>query len=155
MLAHLLGVGESSDAGDLTSPDAAGAARALRACLADAGLPAHCVDHVNAHGTATLLNDQIEAQALRNVLGGRAEAAWVCSTKGAHGHLLGAAGAMEALLTVQAVHHQVVPPSVGSDDIDPACALRVALSPQPCAIGLALSSTLAFGGLNIVLAFGP
>jgi len=161
VLALLAGVGESCDSGPLTSPDAEGAARALRAALADAGVAAAAVDYVNAHGTATLLNDRAEAQALRAVLGQRVEAVadraepgcWVSSTKGAHGHLLGAAGALEAVITVLALHHGIAPPNVGCREADPACGLRIALQPQPQRLQVALSSTLAFGGLNIALCF--
>jgi 3-oxoacyl-(acyl-carrier-protein) synthase len=136
------------------APDAEGAARALRACLADAGVPANRVGYVNAHGTATVLNDLTEAAALRAVLGTAANAAWTSSTKGAHGHLLGAAGAMEALITVQALRYGVVPPNVGTTVVDATCALNIAVAPLACELELALSNTLAFGGLNVVLAFG-
>lgn len=152
---EIIGYGTTCDRSHLVRPDAAGQTRALQLTLDDAGLTADDVDYVNAHGTATAEGDPTEISALKAVFGSRAEALPVSATKSMHGHLLGAAGAIEAIITVLALREQAVPPTAHLEDLDPACAgvrhLRKALRGIP--LQAALSNSFAFGGSNAVLAF--
>jgi beta-ketoacyl-acyl-carrier-protein synthase II len=153
--AHLAGYGASADGYHVTAPDpdGGGAARALRAALADAGLAPDDVDHVNAHGTSTPLNDAAEARMLRAVLGANVA---ITSTKGVTGHALGAAGAIEAAFTVLTVQHGVIPPTANLDSQDPEIdADVVAKAPREARVDVALSDSFGFGGQNAVLAFTP
>lgn len=156
VLGEVLGCGQTSDAGHITRPDAAGQAAAMRAALASAGLDADAVDAINAHGTGTQANDRTEAEALRMVFGRRAGRIPVSATKGAHGHLLGAAGALEALLALLAMRHATALPTLHLHDPDPACDLD--LVPHAAREGVQarvmLSNSFAFGGSNAVLALG-
>ncbi|MEO7179088.1 MAG: beta-ketoacyl-[acyl-carrier-protein] synthase family protein [Allosphingosinicella sp.] len=154
IIAEIVGFGMSADAHHPTQPWPPGAARAIAACLADAKLAPDSVGHVNAHGTATPSNDPAEAQALRLALGEVADRVSVTSTKSAHGHLLGAAGAVEAVATVLSLLHQVAPPTLNFGTADPSCDLNVvANESRPARIDVALCNSFAFGGLNAVLAF--
>ena len=152
---EVAGVGMSADAGHLTSPSASGAAAAMRAALADAQMDPGEVGYVNAHGTGTLVNDPMEAEALRAVLGDRLADVPVSSTKSMHGHTLGAAGALEAAATLLALHAGVLPPTANFTELDPACAPLdvVANEAREGRVEAALSNSFAFGGLNAVLAF--
>jgi 3-oxoacyl-[acyl-carrier-protein] synthase II len=153
VLARLAGYGASADAHHMTAPDpdGAGVSSALRAALADAGLRPEDVDHVNAHGTSTPLNDAAEARAVRQVLG--CDAA-VTSTKGVVGHTLGAAGAIEAAFTVLAIRDGLVPPTANLDSQDPEVELDVvAKAARQRPIRAALNNSFGFGGQNAVLAF--
>ena len=155
ILALVAGYGVTNDAHHATqpAPGGEGAARALRAALQDADLGPDDVDHYNAHGTSTPSNDAAESQALRSVLGARADAAAVTSTKSAIGHLLGAAGGVEAVATVLAIAHGLVPPTQNLEHQDPACDVDVvADAPRPLRIRAALSGSFGFGGHNAVLA---
>ncbi|MCL7428970.1 beta-ketoacyl-[acyl-carrier-protein] synthase family protein [Streptomyces sp. YS415] len=151
--ALLVGCGSSNDAHHPTAPhpEARGAREALHKALDDAGFAAGDVDHVNAHGTATLLNDTMEAKAISAVL---PDGPPVTSTKGVLGHSLGATGAVEAALTVLAIEHSTIPPTANLDSPDPAVDLnfvtKTALH-QP--VRAALSNSFGFGGYNVVLAF--
>lgn len=153
--ARLSGWGSSCDASHLTKPDAAGQARALRAALRKAGLAPGQVGYCNAHGTATRVGDPIECEALALVWGDALAQLRVSSTKALHGHLLGAAGALEALITVLALHRQALPPNMHVDEPDPACALNLVRPGESAAPGLgaAVSSSFAFGGTNAALVF--
>jgi 3-oxoacyl-[acyl-carrier-protein] synthase II len=153
--AELAGCGMSSDAAHLTKPDAQGQARALRAALADAGLEPRDVGYCNAHGTATRIGDVVESEALNAVWGSAIDGLRVSSTKALHGHLLGAAGALEAVITVLALQRGMLPPNAHCAAPDPQCALNLVLEPGTRATGLqaAISSSFAFGGTNAVLAF--
>ncbi len=152
--AEMVGCGMSSDAHHITQPLAEGAARALSAALADGGLDPGEVGYVNAHGTGTLANDPTETEALRRVFGAHAEGLAVSSTKSLHGHTLGAAGALEAVLTALALSEGVLPPTANFTEPDPECDLDVVPNRSRRAeIDAALSSSFAFGGLNVVLAF--
>ena len=153
--ARLAGWGHSCDASHLTKPDAAGQSRALRAALRQAGLtPAH-VGYCNAHGTATRVGDEIEWAALAQVWEGALPQLQVSSTKALHGHLLGAAGALEAVITVLALAQQKLPPNVNGGGTDAACPLQLVPEQGHHAPDLqaAISSSFAFGGSNVVLAF--
>ncbi|OUM02193.1 beta-ketoacyl-[acyl-carrier-protein] synthase family protein [Variovorax sp. JS1663] len=153
--ARLAGWGIGCDATHLTKPDAAGQARALRAALRTAGLSPDEVGYCNAHGTATRIGDVVERNALADVWGEALDDLQVSSTKALHGHLLGAAGALEAVITVLALHRRQLPPNAHGADIDPEC--RLNLVPQQGAAALrleaAISNSFAFGGTNAVLAF--
>ena len=153
--AELAGSGLSSDATHLTKPDAPGQQRALRAALAQAGLQPSDIGYCNAHGTATKVGDVVESEALRGVWGDRLDELRVSSTKALHGHLLGATGALEAAITVLALHHQQLPPNAHCSVADPACALNLVRNPGESAHGLeaAISNSFAFGGSNSVLVF--
>jgi 3-oxoacyl-[acyl-carrier-protein] synthase II len=145
------GAAHSADAHHLTSPDpeGKGVERAIRAALADADATGDDVDHVNAHATGTPQGDLAEARVLHRLLGDRAIAT---STKGVTGHLFGAAGAVEAALTVLAVQKGLVPPTANLDRQDPAVEIEVATKPDARRISLAISVSLGFGGQNAVLA---
>ncbi|WP_149183555.1 beta-ketoacyl-[acyl-carrier-protein] synthase family protein [Streptomyces sp. TRM49041] len=145
------GYGASSDAHHATAPhpDGQGIERALRGGLADAGVAPDEVDHVNAHGTATPMNDVIEGRMLRRVLGDRAA---VTSTKGVTGHALAAAGAIEAAYAVLAVQHGVVPPTANLKNPDPSIELDVVSGePRRTRVDVAVSTSLGFGGHNAAL----
>jgi 3-oxoacyl-[acyl-carrier-protein] synthase II len=153
--AELAGYGASCDHHHLAQPLAAGQMRALRAALDDAGLEADELDYVNAHGTGTVEGDPVEVDALRAVFGAHAESVAVSSTKSMLGHMLGAAGAVEALITVLALARQQVPPTAHLARVDPACTgvRHVAGVGEAMPVRAALSSSFAFGGSNAVLAF--
>ncbi|MDE2586563.1 MAG: beta-ketoacyl-[acyl-carrier-protein] synthase family protein, partial [Betaproteobacteria bacterium] len=158
ILAELAGYGASCDHSHLVRPNAEGQVRALNLALADAGLAPEEVDYVNAHGTATKEGDPTEIEALRQVFGATAEELAVSATKAGHGHLMGAAGAIEALITVLALHHDTLPPTahLSQEHIDPACAgVRHIIGDALRGTGAraALSNSFAFGGSNAVLAF--
>lgn len=151
---EVVGFGMSADAHHLVIPSKDGAIQAMQAALADGGLDGHDVDHINAHGTGTEVNDQVEAEAINAVFGTHAADIAVTSTKGAHGHGLGAAGALEAVATVLALYHQSVPPTANTTEQDERCKIDVVThTPRKQASKLALSNSFAFGGLNAVLAF--
>lgn len=153
--ATLAGWGLSSDATHLTKPDAPGQARALRAALRQAGLQPRDVGYCNAHGTATRIGDVVERNALAEVWGNDLDQLRVSSTKALHGHLLGAAGAIEALVTVLALHRRQLPPNANCSEIDPACSLNLVTQNDTGAPALeaAMSNSFAFGGTNSVLLF--
>ncbi|KAA5604714.1 beta-ketoacyl-[acyl-carrier-protein] synthase family protein [Roseospira marina] len=151
--AEMIGFGMSADAGDITFPSVEGAARAVQACLDDAGLAPGDVDHINAHGTATTANDATEAKVIRTVFGDRTDAVSVTSTKSFHGHALGAAGGLELVAAVVALQDAYVPPTLNLTELDPACPLDVVTGTgREGAVRVALSNSFAFGGLNAVLA---
>ena len=153
--ALLAGYGASADGHHITAPDPTGqgAARAMRAAIADAGLVPSDITHVNAHGTSTPLNDAAEARTILDVVG---EQASVTSTKGVTGHALGAAGAIEAAFTVLSVQHGLVPPTANLDSQDPDIAVDVvAKAPREQRITAAMSDSFGFGGQNAVLVVTP
>jgi 3-oxoacyl-[acyl-carrier-protein] synthase II len=154
--ALLAGSAIRCDASHLTTPDRRGQISALRAALVSANLNPAEIGYCNAHGTATLAGDPVECDALRSVWGDAAPELAISSTKAAHGHLLGAAGAIEAVLTVAALERSELPPTAGVTDVDPACAgLRHVLGAGDRAPTLrhAISNSFAFGGTNAVLVF--
>jgi 3-oxoacyl-[acyl-carrier-protein] synthase-1 len=150
---RLLGVGESDDAYHMSAPhpDGLGARLAMEEALAQAGLPGSAVDHVNAHGTGTPANDVIEARAIGRVLG---EAVPVVSTKGYTGHLLGAAGATEAVIGALSILHGFVPASLGADPLDPQVTVSVCRDGLARRIGTVMSNSFGFGGSNVCLLLG-
>jgi 3-oxoacyl-[acyl-carrier-protein] synthase II len=153
--ALLAGWGLGCDATHLTKPDAPGQARALRAALRQAGLQPRDVGYCNAHGTATRIGDVVERDALAAVWGTELDRLHVSSTKALHGHLLGAAGALEAVITVMALHRRELPPNAHGEVIDPACQMNLVREPNCSAPALhaAISNSFAFGGTNSVLLF--
>ncbi|MDM0018309.1 beta-ketoacyl-[acyl-carrier-protein] synthase family protein [Variovorax saccharolyticus] len=153
--AELAGWGLSCDATHLTKPDAPGQARALRQALRQAGLQPRDVGYCNAHGTATRIGDVVEHDALAQVWGADLDRLRVSSTKALHGHLLGAAGALEAVVTVLALHLRALPPNMHCAEADPACGLNLVAPGDTEAPGLqaAISNSFAFGGTNSVLLF--
>ncbi|HVZ27275.1 MAG TPA: beta-ketoacyl-[acyl-carrier-protein] synthase family protein, partial [Rhizomicrobium sp.] len=153
ILGEMLGFGMSADAGDIVLPSADGAAAALLACLADAGLDPGEVAYVNAHGTATTANDITETSALHKVFGDHARKLAVSSTKSLHGHAMGASGALEMVATLLAMRDGFIPPTANFTEPDPQCDLDyVPNETRAQKIGVALSNSFAFGGLNAVLA---
>jgi nodulation protein E len=153
--ARLLGYGTTSDAKDMLRPDTDGATEAMAIALADAGVDAGTIDYVNAHGTATLLNDTTESEALGRIFGNRVGAVPVSSTKPIHGHTLGAAGAIEAIVTIRAMEEGRVPPTINFLAPDPNCPVDcVPNESRTQPIGMALSNSFAFGGINAALVFG-
>jgi 3-oxoacyl-[acyl-carrier-protein] synthase II len=166
VLGEVLGYAATSDAHHLTAPDpeGRGAADAIRRALADAGLTPADLDYVNAHGTATQLNDRAETKALKDALGEDAMRVPVSSTKSAIGHLLGAAGAVEAIATVLALRERVAPPTLGYGEPDEGMDLDYVTSgPKPLPTrqngsgpkpAVAISNSFGFGGHNAVLCLG-
>ena len=149
------GWGLGNDAHHLTAPDAAGQARTLRAALAMAGLDPADVGYCNAHGTATPVGDTVEADALQRVWGTALPTLAVSSTKALHGHLLGGAGALEAVVTLMALQRRRLPPNAHGEVADPACPLALvgAGDADAPALQAAISNSFAFGGSNAVLVF--
>ncbi len=153
VLAEIVGFGASADAGDLVHPDPTGMAAAMRAALADGGLHPEDIDHINAHGTGTPTNDGCETRALHDVFGAHAARLSVSATKSAHGHALGAAGALELAATVFALREGFAPATLNFTARDPACDLDYTPNAgRACELRYALSNSFAFGGLNAVLA---
>ncbi len=151
---EICGFGMTSDASHLTQPTVAGPARAMSAALREAGLAAEAIGYINAHGTGTSGNDPIETSAIREVFGAHANRLAVSSTKSLHGHALGAAGALEAVATVLALYHGILPPTANYTQPDPECDLDyIPNQPRAARVEAALSNSFAFGGLNAVVAF--
>ncbi len=156
VLAELAGYGASCDANHLTAPhpEGRGAAQAIRIALSSAGCQPGDVDYVNAHGTSTPINDPIETKAIKAAFGDHARKLRVSSTKSMHGHLLGGAGGIEAVVTVMAIRDQFFPPTRNLENPDPACDLDyVANTGAPGRIRAAISNAFGFGGHNAVVLF--
>lgn len=151
--ARLLGVGESCDAHHMSHPhpEGQGAEAAMAGALSQAGLSPRDVDHVNAHGTATPLNDAAEGKAITRLLGDQVP---VVSTKGYTGHLLGAAASTEAVFAVAAIEQGWIPASLGADPLDPALTLNVGRERRELRCRTVLSNSFAFGGSNVSVLFG-
>ena len=155
ILGEIVGYGSNCDAYHITAPDPTGqpAARAMQEAIVEAGITADQVGYINAHGTSTHANDASESLAIRKVFGENSNVQ-VSSSKSMTGHLLGAAGAIEAVLTVDALQRQVLPPNVGLTEQDEECDINVVktATPDPT-LEYAISNSLGFGGHNAVLAF--
>ncbi|MGN0063326.1 MAG: beta-ketoacyl-[acyl-carrier-protein] synthase family protein [Nocardioides sp.] len=156
--ATLLGAAISNDAHDIAQPDpeGRGGTRAIRGALADGDVDPRSVVHVNAHATSTPQGDVAEGLMLHQVLGAQATSAVVTSTKSMTGHLLGGAGALEAVATVLALHHRVSPPTINLDDKDPKVDLDIPTSARDLPAGdiVGLNNSFGFGGANVAVAFG-
>lgn len=156
ILAELAGIGLTDDAYHITQPAAGGegAVRSMKLAIEDAGLVPTDIDYINAHGTSTPFNDKSESAAIMNVFGDHTANLLVSSTKSMTGHLLGAAGAVEAIATTMAIVNGIAPPTINQFTQDPECTLNyVANGPQPKKIRAALSNTFGFGGHNATLCF--
>jgi 3-oxoacyl-[acyl-carrier-protein] synthase II len=154
---EVLGYGVSCDAHHMTVPDpeGAGAALAMRRALEDAGVSAEAVDYINAHGTATPANDAMETKGIRTVFGRRAGQIPVSSTKSMTGHALGAAGAIEGVVSMLSIHHRFIPPTIHYQTPDPQCDLDfVTEGARAADLRIVLSNSFAFGGNNTAVVFG-
>jgi 3-oxoacyl-[acyl-carrier-protein] synthase II len=154
--AELVGYGMSADAFHITAPSEGGegAVRVMEMALAEAGVSPRDVDYVNAHGTSTPYNDRIETAAIKTCFGEQARKLAVSSTKSMTGHLLGAAGGLEAGITALAVHHQTLPPTINLDEPDAECDLDyVPWKCRAARVRHALSNSFGFGGTNAALLF--
>jgi 3-oxoacyl-[acyl-carrier-protein] synthase II len=152
----MAGIGMTADAHHITAPapGGEGAVRSMRICLKDAGLKPEDIDYINAHGTSTPYNDKSETQAIKTVFGEHAYKLHVSSTKSMTGHLLGAAGAIEAIVTVLAIYHDTMPPTINYEHPDPECDLNyVPNTSMKKTVTVAISNTFGFGGHNASLLF--
>jgi len=155
LLCELSGYGASADAYHLTAPseDGNGAARAMQRALKDAGIPAEDVEYINAHGTSTPAGDPVEVRAVKTVFGDHARRLMMSSTKSMTGHLLGAAGGLEAVVIALAISRGVIPPTINLEKPDPQCDLDfVPNQARPRRVKTALSNSFGFGGHNVTLA---
>lgn len=154
--AEVIGYGQTSDAYHIAAPpeDGEGAARCMAAALRDARVNPEDIDYINAHGTSTPLNDKCETLAIKSVFGAYAHKLAVSSTKSMTGHMLGAAGGIEAAFTVLSLHHSILPPTINLENPDPDCDLDyVPLVAREVAIETAMSNSFGFGGTNGVVVF--
>jgi len=154
--AEIVGYGMTGDAHHMTAPDpdGDGAARAMAMAVRDAGLEPSAIGYINAHGTSTPYNDKFETLAIKSVFGEHARRLAVSSTKSMTGHLLGAAGGVEAIATVLALHHGVLPPTINYETPDPECDLDyIPNQARKQHVEVALSNAFGFGGTNATLAF--
>ena len=155
ILAELVGYGATGDAHHMTAPapEGEGAARAMRAAIADSELSLQSFGYLNAHGTSTPLNDKFESQAIKSVFGEQARKVAVSSTKSMTGHLLGAAGGLETVICVLALERKTLPPTINLENPDPDCDLDyVPDTARTVEVQAALSNSLGFGGHNVTLA---
>ncbi len=153
---EIIGYGQNADAHHITapSPEGEGAAECMRVALKDAQIEPEAVDYVNAHGTGTLFNDVVETRAVKKVFGSHAGSLAMSSTKSMTGHLLGGVGAVEAIYTLLALHHGLLPPTINYDHPDPECDLDyVANVMRQASIRIAMSNSFGFGGTNGALVF--
>ncbi|MEI8250938.1 MAG: beta-ketoacyl-ACP synthase II [Synechococcus sp. ELA057] len=156
ILAEVVGYGTTCDAHHITapSPGGSGGAEAIRLALIDARLDATAVDYINAHGTSTQANDSNETAAIKTALGDHAYRIPVSSTKSMTGHLLGGSGGIEAVASVLAIQHNIVPPTINYSNPDPACDLDVVPNEaRERTVNVVLSNSFGFGGHNVCLAF--
>ena len=154
ILCELTGYATNSDAGDLLRPNPERAAACMEAALAEAGVASDVIGYVNAHGTGTVANDVTETEALKAIFGEALENVAISSTKPIHGHALGAAGAIEAIVTVHALRQQVAPPTINFNEMDP----KIGFDPvsnvaEKITTKAVMSNSLAFGGINTSLIF--
>lgn len=156
ILGEILGYGQSNDASHITRPSVEGQAAAMHAALRAAGVDRQAVDAINAHGTGTQANDRTETAAIRAVFGARADQIPISATKAMHGHLLGAAGALECVLSLLAMRHDVAFPTMHLQLPDPECDLDYVANAarEGMAARVMLSNSFAFGGTNAVLVLG-
>lgn len=159
IFAEVLGYGMTSDATHMTAPDpeGGGSSRCMIHALKDAGVRPEDVTYINAHGTSTPLNDKVETFAIKKALGeGVARKVAISSTKSMTGHLLGAAGGIEAIVCAFAIKHQLVPPTINYKEPDPECDLDYVPNQTRCMkVGVVMSNSLGFGGHNACLVLGP
>ncbi|NLH80551.1 MAG: beta-ketoacyl-[acyl-carrier-protein] synthase family protein [Phyllobacteriaceae bacterium] len=152
VLAELVGYASTSDAADLLRPDPAGATACMRGAIASSGIEPARIGYCNAHGTGTIANDLTETQALRTVFGAAFDGLLVSSTKPIHGHALGAGGALEFIVTVEALREQIAPPTIDFLGVDPKLDFEpVPNVARPFTADAAMSNSFAFGGINASL----
>ncbi len=153
--AEIIGFGMSADAKHIIEPHSVGQQRAILAALNDAGIPHDAINYINAHGTGTIVNDRVEAETIRTIFGNKRENLSVSSTKAAHGHLLGATGAIETIATVLALKYGTIPPTLHYLAKDDDCDMPSLIThhAKTCDIEFAMCFSFAFGGLNSILAF--
>jgi 3-oxoacyl-[acyl-carrier-protein] synthase II len=152
--AELAGYGSNIDSLHITEPDWENQARCLKLALSDAGISPTNVDYINAHGTATILNDLSETKAIKAALGEQSKKVSVSSNKSMFGHLLGAAGSVEAIFTVLTIRDSTIPPTINYDTPDPECDLDyVPNIARKAPVDIALSNSFGFGGVNATLVF--
>jgi len=154
--AEIVGYGMTADAYHITSPvpDGEGAARCMKMALKDGNVDASEVDYINAHGTSTKYGDEIESKAIKTVFGEHAYKIAVSSTKSMTGHLLGAAGGVEAVVSVLSIYNDIIPPTINLDKLDPECDLDyVPYKSRKITVNYALSNSFGFGGTNACLLF--
>jgi len=157
ILAEVLGYGTTDDANHMVqpAPGGEGAARAMKIALEDAGITPSDVDYINAHGTSTQLNEKLETQAVKRAFGDVASHVPISSTKSMTGHLLGAAGSLEAVIVVEAIRAGIMPPTINQENPDPDCNLdTVPNEARPGEIRIAMSNSMGFGGHNVSLMIG-
>lgn len=156
ILAEVMGFGMTADAADMVNPSIEGAATAMKIALDEAELAPSDIDYVNAHGTATAVNDVNETRAIKHVFGNAANNLSISSTKSMHGHTLGACGGIEATASIKALEENFVPPTIGLAETDPECDLDYTPNAGKARdVNYVMSNSFAFGGLNAVLVFGP
>jgi 3-oxoacyl-[acyl-carrier-protein] synthase II len=150
---ELIGYGSTSDAFHLTKPSLEGQSRAMSEALKDAQISCEEIDYINAHGTATLWNDLIETQAIKKVFSDYAYQVPISSTKSMHGHAIGAAGAIEFIISLLAIKNQAIPPTINLDQPDPECDLDYVpnVGRWGVKVDAVMSNSFAFGGTNVVL----
>ncbi|RWO52895.1 beta-ketoacyl-[acyl-carrier-protein] synthase family protein [Mesorhizobium sp.] len=154
ILAEIAGAGLSGDASDIVAPTVEGPEAAMRFCLVDARLNPEDIDYINAHGTGTKANDQIETAAIKRVFGDHAHRLSISSTKSMHAHCLGASGALELIACVMAIREGIVPPTANFRETDADCDLDITPNvARERKVRAAISNGFAFGGTNAVLAF--
>ncbi len=154
--AEVIGYGLSADAHHITqpAPEGEGAFRSMRMALQDAGVRPGAVDYINAHGTSTPVGDAMESLAIKHVFGEHARRLAVSSNKSMIGHLLGAAGGVEAVATVLTIYHALIPPTINYEEPDPECDLDyVPNRARPARVDTAITNSFGFGGTNATLVF--
>ena len=153
ILGEITGFGMTADAGDIVQPSLEGASNAIRLAMLDGQMNPTEVGYINAHGTATAMNDRVESAAIKTVLGEHASKVLVSSTKSMHGHAIGAAGALESVAALMALQEGVIPPTIGHEEDDPEIGLDIVPNvAREAPVTAALSNSFAFGGLNAVIA---
>jgi 3-oxoacyl-[acyl-carrier-protein] synthase II len=156
ILCEVLGIGATADACDIVQPqpEGLGAARAMAMALSNARLNPDDIEHINAHGTSTILGDVAETKAVKSVFGPAARKVAISSTKSAVGHLLGASGGVEAIATIKAMQHNTIPPTINLDEPDPECDLDyVPNTARDARVDTAMSNSFGFGGHNTSVIF--
>jgi 3-oxoacyl-[acyl-carrier-protein] synthase II len=151
--AELLGYGSTSDGVHMTKPSLEGQARAISEALKEAGISPENIEYINAHGTATQLNDFLETQTIKKVFGDYAYRVPISSTKSMHAHTMGAAGAIEFIVSLLAIKNQAIPPTINLDQPDPECDLDYVpnIGRKGVKVNTVMSNSFAFGGTNAVL----
>ena len=152
---EIVGFGMSSDGTHLTDPDSSGQQNAIMAGLNDAKISVNDIHYIHAHGTGTQLNDKVESQTIHAVFGNHTANLLVNSTKAAHGHLLGASGAIETIATILSLNHQIIPPTLNFLEKDSLCDIPLVINQaMRSKINYAICNSFAFGGLNAILVLG-